>query len=48
MEKRSSFQIQLAVINALMIRELKTRFGRYRMGLVRALLEPLIQILVFL
>ena len=48
MEKRSSFQIQLAVIHALTVRELKTRFGRYRMGMVWALLEPLIQILVFL
>lgn len=48
MEKRSSFEIQLAVIHALLIRELKTRFGRYRLGMVWALLEPFLQILVFL
>ena len=48
MEKRTPFQIQTAVIHALAVRELKTRFGRYRMGMVWALLEPLIQILFFL
>ena len=48
MEKRSSFQIQLAVIHSLVIRELKTRFGRYRLGMFWALLEPLLQILFFL
>ena len=48
MEKRSSFQIQISVIHALLIRELKTRFGRYRLGMVWALLEPLVQIMVFL
>lgn len=48
MEKRSSFQIQLAVINALMRRELKTRFGQYRLGIVWALLEPLMQMLFFM
>lgn len=47
MEKRSSYQIQLAVIHALSIRELKTKFGQYRLGLVWALLEPLMQMLVF-
>lgn len=48
MEKRSSFQIQLAVINALLHRELKTRFGQYRLGIVWALLEPLVQIMFFM
>ena len=48
MEKRSSFQIQLAVIHALAVRELKTRFGRYRMGMVWALLEPIMQIAIFM
>ena len=48
MEKRSSFQIQLAVIHALSIRELKTKFGQYRLGIVWALLEPLIQMLFFI
>ena len=48
MEKRSSFQIQLAVIHALLSRELKTRFGRFRLGIVWAILEPLVQMAVFL
>ena len=48
MEKRSSFQIQLAVINALARRELKTRFGQYRLGIAWALLEPLMQMLFFM
>ncbi|MET4692175.1 ABC transporter permease [Endozoicomonas lisbonensis] len=47
MEKRSSLQIQLAVIYALSARELKTRFGRYRLGLIWAILGPLLQILIF-
>ena len=48
MQKREPFKIQLAVIHALTVRELKTRFGRYRLGLVWALLEPVAQILVFM
>ena len=48
MEKRSSFQIQLAVINALISRELKTRFGQYRLGIVWAFLEPIIGIAIFM
>ena len=48
MEKRSSIQIQLAVINALIRRELKTKFGQYRLGIVWALLEPLMQMLFFM
>lgn len=47
MEKRSSIQIQLAVIKALLFREIKTRFGKYRLGIVWALLEPIVQMLVF-
>ncbi len=48
MKKRSSVQIQIAVIQALLARELKTRFGRYRLGMAWALLEPVMQILVFM
>ena len=47
MIQRSSLQIQRAVIQALVIRELKTRFGSYRLGYIWAILEPLIQILFF-
>lgn len=48
MQQRTSWQIQKAVLHALLIRELKTRFGQYRLGIVWALLEPLMQILVFM
>lgn len=47
MKKRTPFQIQIAVIHALLIRELKTRFGLYRLGLAWAIFEPLIQMLFF-
>lgn len=48
MQQRTSWQIQKAVLHALLIRELKTRFGQYRLGIVWALLEPLMQILFFM
>ena len=48
MEKRTSFQIQIAVFKALCLREIKTRFGRYRMGIAWAILEPVFQILFFM
>lgn len=48
MKKRSSIQIQIAVTHALLIRELRTRFGRYRLGLFWALLEPVMQICIFM
>lgn len=47
MQQRTSLQIQWAVIHALMVREMKTRFGAYRLGYAWALLEPLSQILFF-
>lgn len=37
---RSHFHIQRSVIFALFLRELKTRFGQYRLGYLWALLEP--------
>ena len=46
MDKRSSWQIQKAVFHALAIRELKTRFGGYRLGYFWAVFEPLSHILV--
>ena len=48
MQQRSSWQIQKSVLHALLVRELKTRFGQYRLGIVWALLEPLMQIMVFM
>ena len=48
MQSRSSWQIQKAVLKALLIRELKTRFGQYRLGIVWALLEPLMQMMFFM
>lgn len=46
MEKRSSWQIQKAVFHALFVREMKTRFGGYRLGYFWALIEPLSHIIV--
>lgn len=43
---RTPFQIQKAVIFALFVRELKTRFGKYRLGYVWALLEPMAHVIV--
>ena len=48
MQKRTSLQIQVAVIHTLFIRELKTRFGTYKLGYIWAVLEPLLQILFFM
>ncbi|MBA1445487.1 MAG: ABC transporter permease [Chromatiales bacterium] len=43
---RSPFEIQKAVVFALFVRELKTRFGKYRLGYVWALLEPMAHVIV--
>jgi capsular polysaccharide transport system permease protein len=43
---RTSLQIQNSVVFALLMRELKTRFGKYRLGYAWALLEPLSHVLV--
>ncbi|WP_330926381.1 ABC transporter permease [Candidatus Sororendozoicomonas aggregata] len=48
MLQRTPWQIQKAVLHALLARELKTRFGQYRLGIVWALLEPLMSISVFM
>lgn len=45
---RTAWQIQQSVIFAFFIRELKTRFGSYRLGYLWALLEPLMHMLVLL
>lgn len=44
---RSSFQVLRDVTFGLLIRELKTRFGGYRLGYAWALLEPLLMITAF-
>ncbi|PVZ70253.1 ABC transporter permease [Pelagibaculum spongiae] len=41
---RTPFQIQRAVVHALFMREMKTRFGSMRMGYAWVLLEPLMHI----
>ncbi len=45
--KRTSWEIQRSVVFALVMRELKTRFGSYRLGYVWALLEPLFHVAIF-
>lgn len=40
MHKRTPWQIQKAVINALYLREMKTRFGSQKLGYLWAVLEP--------
>ena len=45
--KRTSWEIQRAVVFALMMRELKTRFGSYRLGYFWALFEPLSHVAIF-
>lgn len=46
--KRSSWQIQKAVVFALILRELKTRFGNRLVGLFWVLFEPMANIAVML
>lgn len=43
---RTSLNVQISVIRALLLREVKTRFGSYNLGYAWALLEPLSYILV--
>ncbi len=45
--RRPSFKIMRAVIFALMLREMKTRFGSYRLGYFWALAEPGIHVAIF-
>ena len=44
---RTAWKIQKSVIYAFFARELKTRFGDYRLGYVWALLEPLAHLLIY-
>ncbi len=45
---RSGIEVQEAAIKALFLREIKTRFGKYRLGYLWAALEPLAHILIML
>ena len=46
-KNRSSLDIQRAVVNALFLREMKTRFGIYKLGYFWAIAEPAAIIVVF-
>lgn len=46
--KRSGLEVQKAAIFALFLRELKTRFGKYRLGYLWAPLEPTAHMLIML
>lgn len=45
---RSGFQVQRATIKALFLREIKTRFGKYRLGYFWAVLEPLAHLMILM
>lgn len=45
---RSGFEVQKAAVHALFLRELKTRFGKYRLGYLWAVLEPAAHMLILL
>lgn len=47
MKNRTSWQIQSAVISALFLREMKTRFGTKKLGYFWAIIEPASIILIF-
>lgn len=45
---RSGLEVQQAVIKALFMREIKTRFGKYRLGYLWAVLEPAAHLVILL
>lgn len=45
---RSGLEVQQAAVKALFLREIKTRFGKYRLGYLWAILEPTAHLLVLL
>lgn len=45
---RSGLEVQKAAVKALFLREIKTRFGKYRLGYLWAALEPSAHVLVML
>ncbi len=44
--KRTSLQIQLTVLKSLVLREVKGKYGEFKLGFMWALLEPLIHIII--
>lgn len=45
---RSGLEVQQAAVKALFLREIKTRFGKYRLGYLWAVLEPAAHLMVLL
>lgn len=45
---RSGLEVQQAAVKALFLREIKTRFGKYRLGYLWAILEPAAHLLILL
>lgn len=45
---RSGLEVQQAAVKALFLREIKTRFGKYRLGYLWAILEPSAHLLILL
>lgn len=45
---RSGLEVQQAAVKALFLREIKTRFGKYRLGYLWAILEPAAHLMVLL
>ena len=45
---RSGLEVQKAAVKALFLREIKTRFGKYRLGYLWAALEPMAHMLIML
>jgi capsular polysaccharide transport system permease protein len=45
---RSGLEVQQATVKALFLREIKTRFGKYRLGYFWAVLEPAAHLLVLM
>ncbi|HHZ9506553.1 TPA: ABC transporter permease [Escherichia coli] len=45
---RSGLEVQQAAVKALFLREIKTRFGKYRLGYLWAILEPAAHLMILL
>jgi len=45
---RSGLEVQQAAVKALFLREIKTRFGKYRLGYLWAIMEPAAHLLILL
>ena len=45
---RSGFEVQKVTVEALFLREIRTRFGKFRLGDLWAILEPSAHLLILL